>query len=167
MVTNLVSNIAFAQKFQNKSRLNVGQSPAIIVNTPIAPFKAPSSIKYNLKSPYNQYYRDLLIKNNSENKTVAPSTNKESTIEKVKIGNVYPNPAADYATIDYTIISNFESASIAFYNLLGKPIADFELSRGNDKLKVNTSSWESGIYMYQLVINGRKVSTKKLIVNHN
>lgn len=92
---------------------------------------------------------------------------QENGVEKIRVSNIYPNPANDYAYIDYTVNGSFTSANVSFFNLLGKELAEYPLSKSNDKLRINTSSWESGIYMYQLIIDGRKIATKKLLVRHN
>ena len=169
-VAILATTLAFAQK--DGSRLNIGQSPkktSVTENVLSKTNSLPKEIKFNSKNNYTQYYRDLLISNNkksTESKTVA-NTNVDNGLEKIKVSNIYPNPANDFAYLDYTVGSNFSSAEVSFFNLLGKQVAEFPLTKNSDKLKVNTSSWESGIYMYQLVIDGKKIATKKLLVRHN
>ena len=56
---------------------------------------------------------------------------------------------------------------MSFYNLLGHEVANYELDKFDRKLKVQTTNWDSGIYLYQLVVDGKKVVTKKLLVRHN
>jgi Secretion system C-terminal sorting domain len=166
-----ISISAFAQRELGKSRLNVGQTPRKTTDLNLLTFKPskPSITGVNLKTSYSKYYRDrLLVSNakNSESKVVA-GVSIETSSEKIVISNIYPNPASQYATIDYTVQQNFNVASISFYNLLGKQIAEYDLNKSSDKLKVNVSNWESGMYMYKLTVDGRKVSTKKLLVNRN
>ena len=69
--------------------------------------------------------------------------------------------------MDYKIVGSFNSASVSFFNLLGTQIAEFDLQKNSDKLKIATTNWDTGIYMYQLVIDGKKIATKKLLVRHN
>ncbi len=158
---------AIAQKEQEKSRLNLGQAPKKLTETNFLLFNPAksSNTTVNLKASYSKYYRDrLLTQKPVENKVVALP---EPRVEKITISSIYPNPASQYATIDYTVQYNFTTASVSFYNLLGKQIGEFELSKNSDKLRVNVSNWDSGMYMYKLTIDGRKVSTKKLLVNRN
>ena len=166
----VVANVAFAQK--DESRLNIGQSPkkAVVVNNLLAKNSALSKgISFNSKNNYTQFYRDLLINNNSKKTEarVVVSQVQENFAEKITVSNIYPNPANDFAYIDYTVSGNFTAANVSFFNLLGKQLAEYPLTKSNDKLRINTSSWESGIYMYQLIIDGKKVATKKLLVRHN
>jgi hypothetical protein len=169
-VAILVANVAFAQK--DESRLNIGQTPkkTVVSNSLLAKNSSLSKgISFNSKNNYTQFYRDLLI-HNSLKKTearVVVSQIQESGVEKISVSNIYPNPANDYAYIDYTVNGSFTAANLSFFNLLGKQLAEYPLTKSSDKLRINTSSWESGIYMYQLIIDGKKIATKKLLVRHN
>lgn len=169
-VAILASSIVFAQK--DESRLNIGQSPkktTVSNNLLSKGSNLPQSISYNSKNNYTLFYRNLLLSNKSNqavSKAVANQT-QESDNEVIKLSNIYPNPASNFAYIDYSVYGNFNSANISFFNLLGKQVADYPLNKYSDKLKVGTSTWESGIYMYQLIIDGKKIATKKLLVRHN
>jgi Secretion system C-terminal sorting domain len=175
------SGYGYAQKIPEKSRLNVGQNPKkaifqssntylLIKNT------LPKEISFNTKSSFTDFYRNLLIINNnttaikgqnSSALTSETSSERAAKGEKILLSNIYPNPANDFATLDLKIVGNFNSANVGFFNLLGKQISEFEINKNTDKLRINTSSWESGIYMYQLVVDGKKIATKKLLVRHN
>ncbi len=175
----MVGKFGFAQKNFEKSRLTIGQNPktTIFINNLVSPnSKLPKEIKLNNKPSFTQFYRDLIISNTAKNNItgiVSISTSQESSPEKlfknekITISNIYPNPANDFANLDYKIVGNFNSANVSFFNLLGIQIAGFELQKNSDKLKIATTNWESGIYMYQLVIDGKKIATKKLLVRHN
>lgn len=171
----------FGQVSSNKSRLNVGQNPKKSSFTPPSnsifdKANAVKNLNVDSKSSINLFYRNLLINNTTSSNKSSSTSSSNSTIdnsdrlfknEKISISNIYPNPANDYAYIDYKILGDFEAGNVSFFNLLGKQIAEYEIGRTTERLKVNTSSWESGIYMYQLVIDGKKIATKKLLVRHN
>ena len=164
------SGIVYAQK--DESRLNIGQSPkkiSLVRNVLSKGTTLPQSISYNSKNNYTLFYRNLLLNNIStqtESKALA-NQSQDDEYEVIKLSNIYPNPASSFAYIDYSVYGNFNSANVSFFNLLGKQIADYTLNKYSDKLKVTTSTWESGIYMYQLIIDGKKIATKKLLVRHN
>lgn len=178
-VVILASTSVLGQKTTEKSRLDLGKNPkksSFDNQNVLIKNNLPKTLKINTKASYTQYYRDLLIANNSKvasTKTVVANNNQELSTEKpakndkISLSNIYPNPANDYVTLDYKINGAFNQANITFFNLLGKEIGDFELNKNADKIKINTSSWESSIYMYQLVVDGKKISTKKLLVRHN
>ena len=184
----LVSNVAFAQVEKGKSRLDIGKKPT----TTKAPLQKltfvskpmPTEVKLNKPSVVNQYFRNALL-NGSTKPTVVKAANSEIpatfdrsvgdnvnndklySSDKLTVSNIYPNPANDFATIDYVITGNVNEASMSFYNLLGNEIASYELDKSDRKLKVQTTNWDSGFYLYQLVVDGKKMATKKLLVRHN
>ncbi|MBK9932907.1 MAG: T9SS type A sorting domain-containing protein [Cytophagaceae bacterium] len=167
----LTVSVALGQKTAGQSRLSIGKDPkkTNANSNLLGKNSLPKSLTFNSKTNYTQYYRDLLIVNKSKQQDPKStlSSAAESNVEKNKISNVYPNPADSYTTLDYVIDGDYNSASLSFYNLLGKPVADFDLTKSSEKIRINTSGWESGFYMYQLIVNGKKIATKKLLVRHN
>ncbi len=181
----IISNVALAQVQRGKSRLDIGKKPTQSSKSPVQKLAfisqtMPSEIRLNKPSALNQYYRNALLNNsakstsnkNTQNEinaySVAEGNNEKFfSNEKITVSNIYPNPANDYATIDYNVNSGFSEASISFYNLLGHEVAIYELDKFDKKLKVQTTNWDSGVYLYQLVVDGKKVATKKLLVRHN
>jgi len=86
--------------------------------------------------------------------------------DKISVSNVYPNPASDYAEIDFTISAGLRDAKLTFYNVLGSQIQEFTLNKNERKLRVNTRDMATGLYFYQLSVDGKKVATKKMLVRH-
>lgn len=86
--------------------------------------------------------------------------------DKISVSNVYPNPASEYAEIDFTISSGLRDAKLTFYNVLGSEIQGFTLNKNERKLRVNTRDMPTGLYFYQLSVDGKKVATKKMLVRH-
>ncbi len=186
---SLVSNIAFAQVEKGKSRLDIGKKPTTTSKAPLQKLAfvskpMPTEVKLNKPSVVNQYFRNALL-NGSPKPSVVKTTNNEIpasfdksvgdnnnndklySSDKLTVSNIYPNPANDFASIDYVITGNVNEASMSFYNLLGNEIASYELDKSDRKLKVQTTNWDSGVYLYQLVVDGKKLVTKKLLVRHN
>ena len=185
----ILSNVALAQVEKGKSRLDIGKKPtttakSALPKTAFVSKPMPSEVRLNKPSVVNQYFRNALL-NGSAKPVIAktsnseiPATNDRSiggnensdklySSEKITVSNIYPNPANDYASVDYIITGNINEASMSFYNLLGHEVANYELDKFDRKLKVQTTNWDSGIYLYQLVVDGKKVVTKKLLVRHN
>jgi Secretion system C-terminal sorting domain len=185
----LVSNVAFAQVEKGKSRLDIGKKPSTTTKAPLQKLTfvskpMPTEVKLNKPSVVNQYFRNALL-NGSSKSVIAKNANSEipATLDKsvgdnnnndklyvsdkLTVSNIYPNPANDFATIDYIITGNVNEASMSFYNLLGNEVASYELDKSDRRLKVQTTNWDSGIYLYQLVVDGKKLVTKKLLVRHN
>ncbi|MGK0139652.1 MAG: hypothetical protein ACI9DJ_003114, partial [Algoriphagus sp.] len=86
--------------------------------------------------------------------------------EELSISNIYPNPANDFVNLDYSF-STYKIVKVVFYNVLGGRIADFKLDSFDKQLRIETRNWDNGIYLYQLIFDGKKLATKKLLVRHN
>jgi hypothetical protein len=53
---------------------------------------------------------------------------------------------------------------VSFYNVLGEQVKEYALERDQRTLRISLREFSSGMYLYQLFIDGRSVATKKLIV---
>lgn len=84
--------------------------------------------------------------------------------DRIIVSNVYPNPASEGAEIDYSLLAG--DARITVLNVLGTPVAEYALDRNDHKLRIPTRTMETGVYLYLLSLDGRKVATKKLLVRH-
>ena len=84
--------------------------------------------------------------------------------DRIFVSHLYPNPAADYAVVDYQFSSNSLEVKIAFYNVLGLVVKEVELDRDDRSAKISLRDLNSGLYMYQLLVDGKPVATKKLMV---
>lgn len=136
----------------------------------------------------NSYYRAILFASTSTESiaskevasVVTPTERRSSgfedkekaleeqlyTNDKLTVSNIYPNPASEYAELDYTVTPVVRDVRLIIYNVLGSQVAEFELIKGEKKLRVNTREMPTGIYFYQLAVEGKKVATKKMLVRH-
>ncbi len=138
----------------------------------------------------NSYYRALLfpeVKSSStgilkeptvvsvQNESGTVSAVEEKTItpeeflytsDQISVSNIYPNPASEKAELDYNITGNIREAKLLIYNVLGTSVGSYTLNRMDRKLYVNTREMSTGVYFYQLSIEGKKVATKKMLVRH-
>lgn len=86
--------------------------------------------------------------------------------DRLTVSNIYPNPADDFANIDYVINSQVGETKITFYNVLGNEMTGEILDKDQRKIRVSTREWNNGIYLYQLSSEGKSLVTKKLLVRH-
>ena len=84
--------------------------------------------------------------------------------DRVWVSHVYPNPAFDFVDIDFQIVSSIREVKLTFYNVLGQEVKDVVLEKDQKNIHISLRELNSGMYMYQLNIDGRSVATKKLIV---
>lgn len=106
-----------------------------------------SADKYTFKSYIPQ--EDLLFSDNS-----------------ISVRKIYPNPASVAAYLDYNLLQNIR-AKITIRNILGKVVKEYDLNRGERKIRIPTTEFDTGIYLYTLSINGQAKSSRKLIVKHD
>lgn len=84
--------------------------------------------------------------------------------DRVWVSHVYPNPALDFVDIDFQITSSVREVLLTFYNVLGQEVKEVVLEKDQKNTHISLREFNSGMYMYQLSIDGRSVATKKLIV---
>ena len=77
-----------------------------------------------------------------------------------------PNPFIDFTMINVEIPRDVKQASLCFYDVNGVKVKTYNLAeRGSFSFRVSASDFKYGLYMYALIIDGRVVETKRLIVN--
>lgn len=84
--------------------------------------------------------------------------------EKLTVSNLYPNPAFDYVDLDVQINANFSDVRLLIFNILGQQVKEVNLDVNLRTVRVNLRDLNPGMYPYQLVVDGKSLATKKLIV---
>jgi hypothetical protein len=80
--------------------------------------------------------------------------------------NAYPNPSAQNVSIGYTLPAKTENAVLRVYEMAtGRTVAERHLSALDSEVKFNVSGWATGVYAYQLYVNGAPVAVKKMTVS--
>jgi hypothetical protein len=82
----------------------------------------------------------------------------------ITIEDVYPNPVQDIAYMDYRIHNESITAKVVIHNILGRAISEFELSPLEDRVKIHSEEFVSGIYFYTLYLNNNGVLTRKIVI---
>ncbi|UFH51868.1 T9SS type A sorting domain-containing protein [Spirosoma sp. KNUC1025] len=145
------------------------------------------TMSINKNSAINTHYRSVLITPSSAKASartssgdntptvssdlrpaVVQETKEESlyTSDKLWVSNAYPNPADDFAELDYQFSGPVSEAKLTLLNILGAPVASHELDRNERKVRIATRQLDMGYYLYQLSVDGKKVATKRLLVRH-
>jgi hypothetical protein len=76
-----------------------------------------------------------------------------------------PNPFSTSTVIDYQLGKEFRSAYIQIFEPTGKPLMKFEnLLSGKNSIEVQAGNLSSGLYLYALVVDGRLIAQKSMIV---
>ncbi len=94
-----------------------------------------------------------------------PNAVEENLSQGVRFSDIYPNPCDQMVNFDYTIDRNREgTASLKIVNLLGATVREHQIDRDNNKLHLDVSDLEGGIYFYSILMGEEVLQTKKLIV---
>ena len=84
---------------------------------------------------------------------------------KAKLYSNIPNPFKEQTTISFFIPETASGASIHIYNLQGKQIKQINIEeRGNGSVIINGYELTPGMYMYTLIVDGKEIDTKKMIL---
>ena len=82
----------------------------------------------------------------------------------------YPNPFNPTTEINYELgITNYELAKIAVYNAIGQmvwssPVTRYGISPVTGSITFDGSKFNSGIYYYSLIVDGKKMNTKAMLL---
>ncbi len=82
----------------------------------------------------------------------------------VQLGQNRPNPTSGSTNIAYMLPENMTDATLVVFDLSGKQISSQSITNQNSAVEVNTSNWPTGTYVYSIVVDGRVLARKKMIV---
>lgn len=76
-----------------------------------------------------------------------------------------PNPFKEKTVISYNLPESTVNASIKVFSLSGEELKTVSLSgKGNGSVEISGGSFAAGTYTYQLVIDGKTVDTKIMVI---
>ena len=81
------------------------------------------------------------------------------------ISNAYPNPANLMVSMKYDINEYSQKGSIVFFDMVGKQVKEVVLNDKKGTAKINVDDLNSGIYFYSFVVDGKAISTKKIVIS--
>lgn len=76
----------------------------------------------------------------------------------------YPNPASEIVTVEYAYTGNTSNVNLVIKNLVGATLYTKKLDVNGNKVRVDVSEYNAGIYFYSIEADGRPLVTKKLLV---
>lgn len=81
------------------------------------------------------------------------------------LSGAYPNPANNMVNFDYSLNTG-NNGTVILRNLVGSVVRESVLTGAAGKISVLTGDLPEGIYFYSLNVDGKAITTKKLIVRH-
>jgi hypothetical protein len=84
---------------------------------------------------------------------------------ELRVSPAYPNPATSAVKFSYNLPASEGSVvSIRFNNLLGEFINETILEKGNGLLVIPVEQYTPGIYFYSVMVDGKAVQTRKMVI---
>jgi hypothetical protein len=86
-------------------------------------------------------------------------------IAEFEISDLSPNPLKGLGSIKYSFANApANDTKLVIYNMVGKIVKETAITAKDGILFVNGEDFESGIYLYSVISNGRTLSTKRMVV---
>ena len=76
---------------------------------------------------------------------------------------VYPNPNSGNFNIEYKLMPN-EKGVVNILDVTGKLVESHILENSKNNLQINANDLYSGVYLYQIIVNGNLVNADKLVI---
>lgn len=148
--------------------VNIGKGADVILNgynsvliTPGFHAELGSTVRI-----YNGTAPKALTRGGIEDKSMIEN---EMGIDKysAKLNQNFPSPAYSITTIPCVIPENRVSAYLQLCNMMGMVVMKIPItSAGQNSIDINTTELANGIYMYSLIVDGRLVDTKRMIISN-
>ncbi len=101
------------------------------------------------------------------NQTVEVTTSvgiEDAAYASLAISQNYPNPANAFTSISFSGLN--KDMNLKIVDVTGKTVANFNLAKGANSIRINTMNMANGSYFYQLVDENVVVATKKMAIVH-
>ncbi len=82
-----------------------------------------------------------------------------------KLEQNQPNPFSQETMINYYLGEQTNQAAMYIYDMNGKQIEKFDLhKKGSQSLSIQKNKLHAGMYLYSLIVDGKEIATKKMIL---
>ncbi len=111
-------------------------------------------------------FNDHGISDYSNTISVSTDRKSKSIFGKYILSENYPNPFNPITKINYSI-PNTQYTILKVYNVLGKEIATLvneKQNAGSYSVKWDAGNYPSGVYFYQLAVDGNIIDTKRMVL---
>lgn len=75
-----------------------------------------------------------------------------------------PNPFKEKTTIRFHLNDDAKDAAICIFDMTGKMLKKLPISSGSNSVSVNGWELGEGMFLYSLIVNGREIDTKRMII---
>jgi len=94
-------------------------------------------------------------------------TNTENTnmLDQNALYQTQSNVSSGKTVIRYRLSDNVKNASILIFDMSGRTLRNIPISPASDNYSFNNTELGNGIFLYSLIVNGKEVDTKRLIIS--
>ena len=163
--TTTATNAGTAQKTRANAPVSV--DPRLVANKDF-------SIKLYLRvdsvagvAIYKYSYTDINDPSKTGSFFVKWTVDNITSINENKVESnfkLYPNPAQTNAMLNFNEVLNFDRQEVQLINILGEQVLVESIRKGVNSHDLNVENLPKGIYFVNVVINGERVNSKKMIV---
>ena len=75
-----------------------------------------------------------------------------------------PNPFKEQTTIRFSLADDTQNASICLFDMTGKMLKNLPISSGETSVSLNGWELGEGMFLYTLIVNGKEIDTKRMII---
>lgn len=98
-------------------------------------------------------------------KEASNSQNTEVEITTATLHQNVPNPFNEETVISYVVPTNAQNAVIYLYNMSGVQLNKYDINIfGEGSITISANELYAGIYLYSLVVDGKLIDTKQMII---
>ncbi len=96
-----------------------------------------------------------------------PKPSYEELVAQLNTATAYPNPSDQYITIAYKLLHAKEKSVLTVMDNLGRQVESRNLGEVYEGQQlIDTRKLSNGVYFFQIVQEGKKLSEGKFIVTH-
>ena len=74
------------------------------------------------------------------------------------------NPFKEQTTIRFSLADDAQNAAICIFDMTGKMLKKLPISSGETSVSINGWELGEGMFLYTLIVNGREIDTKRMII---
>ena len=106
------------------------------------------------------------IKTMLQDRDAKAETTQNVTIEgKGQLSQNMPNPFSENTTIQYELTDKNAQAEIQIFSLTGKLLKVVPADGNTGQVNIQVTDMPNGTYTYSLVVNGKIIDTKKMVLS--
>ena len=107
---------------------------------------------------------DVKSKSNVRKRTSETGIDPSATSSGNVLYQNTPNPFKEQTVIRFKLAEDTKDASICIFDMTGKTLKKLPVLLGMESVSVNGYELGEGLFLYSLVVNGREIDTKKMVI---